>query len=288
MRNGKAQNIASDDIDLISIVERAFVFFRRYRLVFIIATVAGIALGSLQYYTSGKIYKSRLILHSSFLTNLEEIEIINYWNELLKRNEYNALAQSFNCDENMLHEVVSIEGSEILKNYSATNPNGFYIDARVRNNSVLPGLQKALVYGLNNTEYVKQRLVLRKKDLETLIDKVTSEIDKLDSVKKSIETVITSKEKSSTSFMLDIPGVNKEFIDMNEKLLGYREELQFSSSGIQVLQSFVPLNTPVSISLKVMILLGILFCLFIAFISTVVHSVSKRLKKRASSNVSTQ
>jgi hypothetical protein len=284
MRNGKTQDIASDDIDLINIVERAFPFFRRYRIALIIATVVGIALGCFRYYTSGKIYKSRLILHSSFLTNLEEIEIINYWNELLKRNEYSALAQSFNCDENMLHDVVSIEASEILKNYSAGNPNGFYIDARIKDNAVLPGLQKALVYGLNNTEYVKQRLSLRKKDVETLIDKVTAEIQKLDSVKKNIETVITSREKNATSFMLDIPGVNKEFIDMNEKLLSYREELQFSSSGIQVLQSFVPLNTPVSISLKVMILLGILFCLFIAFILTIIHSVSERLKKRASSN----
>ena len=288
MRNGKAQYIASDDIDLINIVERAFLFFRRYRIAFIIAVVAGIGLGCLQYYTSGKMFKSRLILHSSFLTNLEEIEIISYWNELLKRNEYPALAQSFNCDEKMLHKVVSIEGSEILKNYSASNPNGFYIDARIRDNAVLPDLQKALVYGLNNTEYVKQRLSLRKKDVETLIDKVTAEIQKLDSVKKSIESVITSRDKNSASFMLDIPGVNREFIDLNEKLLSYREELQFSSSGIQVLQSFVPLNTPVSISLRVMILLGILFCLFIAFIFTIVHSVSERLKKRASSNASKQ
>ena len=31
---------------------------------------------------------------------------------------------------------------------------------------------------------------------------------------------------------------------MNEKLLSYREELQFNSSGIQVLQSFVPLEYP--------------------------------------------
>src|ERR1043165_1896988 len=211
MRNGKVQYIASDDIDLINITERAFLFVRRYRIAFIIAILAGIALGCLRYYTSGKIYKSRLILHSSFLTNLEEIEIISYWNELLKRNEYSALSQSFNCDESMLHDVVSIEGSEILKNYSASNPNGFYIDARVKNNAVLPGLQRALVYGLNNTEYVKQRLSMRKKDLETLIDKVTAEIQKLDSVKKNIETVITSGQKNATSFMLDIPGVNKEF-----------------------------------------------------------------------------
>jgi len=284
MRNGKAQYVASDDIDLINIVERAFLFFRRYRITFIIAIVAGIALGCFRYYTSGKMYKSRLILHSSILSNLEEIEIITYWNELLKRHEYSALAQSFDCNESLLRDVVSIEASEILKNYSASNPNGFYIDARIKDNAVLPGLQKALVYGLNNTEYVKQRLALRKKDLETLIDKVTAELQKLDSVKKNIETVITSKEKNSTAFMLDIPAINKEFIDMNEKLLSYREELQFNSTGIQVLQSFVPLNTPVSISLRVMLLLGILFSLFLAFIFTLVHSVSERLKKRASSN----
>jgi hypothetical protein len=40
--------------------------------------------------------------------------------------------------------------------------------------------------------------------------------------------------------MLDIPGVNKEFIDMNEKLLSYREELQFSSSGIQYYKVLSP------------------------------------------------
>jgi hypothetical protein len=73
---------------------------------------------------------------------LEELEIINYWNELLKRNEYNALAQSFNCDESMLHDVVSIEGSEILKNYSASNPNGFYIDARVKGQRCIAWIAK--------------------------------------------------------------------------------------------------------------------------------------------------
>jgi len=284
MRDGKPQYSTSDDIDLVNILERAFLFFQKYRKVFLISVIAGIALGCLKYYTSGKMYKSRLILHSSYLTNLEEIEIIDYWNELLKRTEYAALAQSFNCDEGMLKKVASIEGSEILKNYSAANPNGFYIDVRVKDNSILPQLQKAIVYGLNNTEYVKQKLELRKKDLETLIDKVTIELQKLDSLKKNIEAAITTREKNSTSFMLNIPGVNREFIDMNEKLLSYYEELKFNSTGIQVLQSFISLDTPVSISLKVMILLGIILGLAIGFIYASLNSVKHRLKKRASLN----
>ena len=282
--NSSPQNSSSDDIDFINLLERIFLFFRKYRIAFIIAIIAGITMGCVKYYSSVKMYKSRLILHSSFLTNLEEIEIIDYWNELLKRHEYTTLAQSFNCREAMLGKVASIEGSEILKNYSASNPNGFYIDVRILDNSVLPELQKAIVYGLNNTEYVRQRINSRKQTLEQLITKVTGEIQKLDSVKKSIESMILFKEKNSSSFMLDIPEVNKEFIDMNEKLLGYQEELKLAN-GIQVIQGFVPLNTAVSVSLKVMILLGLILCLSITFILAQLHSAWVRLKKRASSNV---
>ena len=263
--NKPPQDSSSDDIDFINLLERTFLFFRRYRIAFIIAIIAGIAMGCIKYYSSGKTYKSRLILHSSFLTNLEEIEIINSWDELLKRNEYTTLAQSLNCGEAMLQKVAGLEGSEILKNYSASNPNGFYIDARIFDNSVLPELQKAIVYGLNNTEYVKQKLLLRKKDLDELIGKVASEIQKMDSAKKNIETTIS-------------------FIDMNEKLLSYQEELKLAN-GVQVIQGFVPLDTPVSTSLKVMILLGLILCLSISFILAQLNSAWVGLKKRASSNV---
>ena len=79
--------------------------------------------------------------------------------------------------------------------------------------------------------------------------------------------------------MLDVTGVNKDLIDMNEKLLSYQEELRFAS-GVQVVQGFVPLNTPVSISLKVMIVLGLILCLSIAYVITLAIYVRARLIKR--------
>jgi hypothetical protein len=230
-----------------------------------------------------KIYKSRLILHSAYLTNSEQIEIINYWNELLKRSEYKTLAQILNCSEDSLRELASLEAAEILKVFTPTNPNGFYIDAKVKNNSILNGLQKAIVYGLNNTDFVKRKLEVRKEILKELINKVSIEINKLDSVKISIENIISNKEKNSSSLMLDVSGVNRQLIDMNEKLLSYSEELKFIGS-VQVLQGFIPLTTPVSISLKVMILLGLILCLSIAYIFSLFSYVKDRLKKRAIAN----
>jgi len=44
------------------------------------------------------------------------------------------------------------------------------------------------------------------------------------------------------------------------------------------------LNTPVSISLKVMIILGLILCLSIAYIFTLLSYLRDRLKKRALDN----
>lgn len=283
MTEQKTDIAEADEIDLIFLLERAILFLRKYRIIFIIAIVVGVALGCLNYFTSTKMYKSRLILHSSFLTNLEEIEIIDYWDELLKRNEYGTLSQTLKCSETMLHKLASIEGSEILKNYSASNPNGFYIDVKILDNAILPELQKTIVDGLNNTEYVKQKIFAKKENLKELINRTSLESRKLDSIKTNIENIIGTKGSNPSLLMLNVTEINKERIDLNEKLLNYQEELTFNS-GVQILQSFVPLNTPVSTSLKVMIVLGLLLCLAIAFILALLNSVRIRLNKRSSSN----
>src|SRR5215467_8144923 len=200
---------SSDDIDLVGLLERVYLFFRRFRKTFIIAIVAGIGLGCTLYFLSSKQYQSKLILHSSYLTNQEQIEIIGYWNELLKRGEYKELAPILNCDEDFLKKVVSLEGVEIQKNYSSTDPNGFYVTAKIKSNSVLKELQDAIVYGLNNTEYVKRKLKARKEDLQELAGITMVEISKLDSVKKDFGNIISNKEKTSSSLFLDVSGVNK-------------------------------------------------------------------------------
>ena len=169
MNEDKPQQNPEDDVDLISLLERMVLFFRRFGGIFIVAAITGILLGCLVYFTSSKIYRSRMILHSSYLTNEEQIEIVDSWNELLKRNERVTLGHVLNCDESLLNDVTSMEGADILKNYSATNPNGFYIDAKVKNNSILPQLQKAILDGLNNTEFVKQKLASRKENLKPAI-----------------------------------------------------------------------------------------------------------------------
>lgn len=273
-------NQPSDDIDLISLLERIYLFFRRFGRIFLIAIIVGILLGGLGYFLSPKIYQSKLILHSSYLTNQEQIEIIDYWNQLLTRNERKVLAPILNCSEELLNHVISLEGVQIQKNYSSTDPNGFYINARVRDNSILPDLQAAIIYGLNNTQYLKEKISEKRQDLQELIDKATLEIHKLDSLKNTIESSIGRNPISS---LFNVESINKDLFDLNEKLVGYKTELR-SLTSLKILQGFIPLNTPISRSLKTSIAWGVLLCLVVAYAFALLKYVEDRLKKRVKSN----
>lgn len=267
----------SDDVDLISLLQKAVLHFRRFKTAYIIAIVMGILLGVGFYFISPKTYKSRLVLHPMYLTNEEHMQILDNWDELLKRHEYAALASTWNCDEKIPRAVTSIESTDILKVFTQTNANGFYVDVKVTDNSILPQLQQAIVYGLNNSEFVKDKVALRKENLKYMIDKVTEEITKVDSMKNDVEKIITNKEKNTSTLMVDITGLNGQLISLNEKLLGYKEELKFVN-GVFVIQGFSRFDIPVSISMKVLIVIGIILCLVITYIYTLFILVREKMK----------
>ena len=221
-----------------------------------------------------------MITHSSVLTNQEEIQIIDNWDNLIKRHEYAEVSEAFHCPETILHKVKSIEGTEIQKVFSPNNPNGFYIDVAITDNSILDALQKGIVYGFENGDYVKARLTFKRDRLKEMIDKTNTEILKLDSNKAAVENIIMGKEKPSSSLIVDGSSINRQLIDMNEKLLYWQEELNFSN-GIQVLQGFSKFDKPIGPKLLVLLALGWIFSLALAYIYALINSLNQKLKARS-------
>ena len=276
----------SDDIDLLALLERMLLFFRRYRITFIIAAVLGIGLGITGYVLIPNTYKSRLIIQSAYLPNPEHIQIIDNWSMLLKRKQYNDLARILDCKQEVLHKLKKIKATEVQKVYSPNNPNGFYIDVDVTDVSILKDLQDALMYGLKNNEYVRQRVETRRNDLQQLIQQVSVEIVKLQSIKEEVENIIKGKAKSSSSLIVDGSSINRQLIEMNEKLLSYKQELKFADAAY-VLQSFIPSEKPSDPNLIPLLALGLIFCLGVAYVITLFHSLNEGLKNRLRRNKST-
>jgi hypothetical protein len=276
----KSTVIEQEDIDLLLQVERGILFLKRYRWIYIVSLSIGLLLGYWFYRSLPTVYSSRMLVHSFLLTNQEQIQIVNTWRSLLKKKEYDALAEAFNSRKDMLYRVKGIKAEEIQKIYTPNNPNGFIIEAIVTDNSVLPELQKGIVYGFENSEYVKERVLVKRANLHELIDKTQQEIRKLDSTKKVLDNILTGSGRASSSVILDAPAITRQQIDLNEKLLSLQESLRFSNA-IEVLQSFNKFKKPSGPKLIVWLFIGFVFGLCMAFGLSFILSIRSKLKDRA-------
>ena len=278
--NQTGQENTNDDFDLMDLLERAFSFFRNYGRVIIISTITGMLAGFILYKVSPKQYESTLLLHSSTLTNTELINIIENWNAVLKDGEYVVLGERLNCDPAMLKKVAKLSAAEIQKLYVPNNPNAFVVTAIVKDNAVLDSLSKGIIYGFENSDYIKAKLASRRAMLTELIDKVRTEISRLDSTKKNIEKSINSNNQHSPSFILDVSAITSQVISLNEKLLGYQEELKFSAA-VLVFHNFEKFEKPVSPKFFKLVVLGFIGGFAIGYLLSVYLYLRKRFAMHA-------
>ena len=277
------QNISpppSEDIDILALLERATIFFRKYKWIFITAVVLGLVAGYLTYRKLPTVYKSRIVLHSFTLSNEDFIQVIDNYNNLLKKHELEQVSAAFEIPVSVLGKVKQMKSSQIQKVFVANNPNGFYVDVYVTDNAVLGQLQKGIVNGLENIEYIKKQLTIRRSNLRSLIEEVEKEIAKLDSTKSNVEKSLEGKGAHSTALIVDISGINKQMIEMKEKLLGYKQDIQFVNA-VQVLQGFSAFNNPAGPNLIVWLGLGLIGALALAYCFALILSIREKLRARS-------
>ena len=234
----------------------------------------------MRYRISPKEYSSTLILHARIITNQEQLEIVKSWNELLRKGEYDILASVLNCDAAISEKSQEISGEEIQKLYVPDNPNGFTIEVLVSDTGILERLQQAIVYGLQNNEYIKERIASRKSNLNALIQKVKTEISALDSTKSNVENIINNKNQNQSKFIIDVTGINRQLIELDEKLYGYQDELKFVNA-IQVLQNFNKLKYPENPKLLPSLFIGLIAGVFIGYFVALYRYMKRKLRKRA-------
>ena len=274
-----------DELDLLNLFERISGFFRNYFFLIAICTAIGGALGFTLYKVLPKQYASSLLLHSFTLTNTEQINIIENWNELLKGKEYETLGERLHCSPSLVSKVTEMSAAEIIKLYSENNPNGFNVEVMVKDNAVLDSLQDGIIYGLEHTEYMKERLATKRAGFTELVEKVKTEIGKLDSTKKTIESNVSSNTQRPSSYILDVSGINTQMINLNEKLLSYEEQLKFMNA-VQVLHKFEKFQTPAAPKFIKLIVLGLISGFAIGYMLAMYVHVKKKLAARKMQAVS--
>lgn len=272
-----------DELDLIVLLEKLIAFLKRFAKILITFTLIGMIIGLILFLSAVRRYPSTLVLHSFTLTNLENIQIIGSWKELLKKREYLALSTTLNCTPDVVKNIVSLSAEEIQKLYIQNNPHGFIIKVVVKDPSILDELQKGIIYGLESNDYIKERIAIKRSNLRQLIEKVSIEITKLDSTKLAVENIINNKNVNSSSLMVDVSNINSQIIGLNEKLLSYTEELKFANA-VQVLQRFNKFSKPESRKGRLLLTGGAIAGFVIGYIISLLIYVRRKLIDRRKQN----
>ena len=250
----------SEEIDLLVVVERAATFISRYKKILLVFTLIGGIVAVVIHKVKRKSYESTLILHSQLLTNAEEIAIVSDWNEMLFEEDYSALKTLMHCDDTLLDEVRSISAAAIQVSPVGS---GFTIDVTVKNPAILPQLQKAIVYGLGNSEFVREKVEMRKQNITEMIGTLNKEIARIDSFDSYSSYNSGSKPGGTT--VLNLSDTNSRRVILQDRLGDNRDALKFLNP-IQVLQDFPINEKPRGIRLSAMGAIGAAAGLFIGFL----------------------
>jgi len=266
-----------DELDLTVLLGNAINFFRHYGKLIAVVALVGLVAGVLRFVYSPNTYSSSLVVQPVLLSDPEQMEVINSWSALLKKKELPALAHQLNMDIHQLKKVSAISVEELQKSYAPGNFTAITITALVTDTAVLNPLQKGILYGLDNSEYVKEKLVAKRNSLTTLIQTTSQEINRLYKWQSTVETSMQSDNSNSGRVIVDVSNISSQIAALQEKKLLFEENLSFNTA-VHLLQNFyIPSRPEYPILLK-QLLLGLAGGLMLGGILAFYLHLRKKLK----------
>lgn len=251
-----------DEFDVTALFQNARLFFSHYGKLLLIVALAGLLAGGLRFWLTPNLYSSSLMLQPTILSDPEQMELINNWSAMLKKKELRVLAKQFNINEAVLHKVQSITTEELEKSYSPGNYTAFTLTAIVTDTAVLRPLQKGIEYALDNSEYVKDKLIIKRNNLHALIQTLQQEITRLNNLQTAVATSLLQNNNNSGRFILNVSDVSSQIAGLQEKKLNFEENLSFTSA-VHVLQNFYMPSRPTFPVLIKQLLMGLAGGLFL-------------------------
>jgi hypothetical protein len=250
----EGQKFAPDEIDLTGLFVRSVRFFYNNRFVFLISTVLAACGTSGYMYFKQNVYQSRFTAECMSIPDSRTVELINDLEGLRKNRDWEMLGEKLGMQPERARLIKKIEPlsnitidkeSKGVDDYllsTAETAYKFSIIAFVKDNSVLPELQKGIIKYLSANEYSSLRVNRFIENRKSLLVYVNYELKKLDSL-NSLYADKLVHSSSSTSF--SSPGDFKAtVISLQEKKLAIEDELKFATP-VRVIQGFTPFKNPV-------------------------------------------
>lgn len=282
-KNYPNYNIDPDDeIDLGELILNVSHIIKRNAKLILGLVIIGLVIGLAFYFLSGRTYRSSMVLSSGMLTAANGSSLINTLDRLIEEGNYGLLSQKLNLTEDQVKLLGNIEVSSISEEADEDiTENIFRINVEVNDNDVLDSLEYGIIHYLENNTYVKRRIEIKRENLEALINKISHEMQEIDSLKDNVTENMVANAEGMSFVMVDPVNIYREGIALFEQELNLQRELALVDN-IQVIQSFTRFDMPVSPRIR-HILMGPLVGFILSIILIFLKETNNFLKRRQKS-----
>lgn len=252
---------SSDDFELVPLFIRALAFFRRFGKGILLISLLGMIVGGLLYYTLPRSYKATMVLQSSVLSNQQSLQVIDGWDGLVSKRGRPVLARFFGLPMDTLQDLESITPTLIP---GPADDAGITVEVKVSDSTILPSLQRGMIYALETNPYIQQRIAVRKQNLEIQLEQARQELSRLDSVKPYLHSFSESEKDASGKLILDVSNITNERLSCEDRIAAGIEKLHFLNAAY-VLQGFVQTKASKVVPAPVLPLTGLLLGFLLSY-----------------------
>ncbi|MCD4794176.1 MAG: hypothetical protein K8R54_13140 [Bacteroidales bacterium] len=266
-----------NEIDLIELLIKIYLYLKKYYWVFLIAIVAGFVFAFIKNKYFSKEFESSMIISvksdndyinynlsekpKTYKNQREIIEkLINSINSQIISENFTDLSKKLLIPENQLTDIKSIKSDNNEEDKSELS-NIYKIDVVIKDTEILNYFGEGIKYYINNNSFIKKQIKSDSLFLTSVISKIELKIIELDNLQKQI------LEENFRQSNLAIIG-NRSYITESIRLVSLREKLQselFNLEKVNIIEEFY-IPTKQTGSLIKDLFLSVAIMLFIGFI----------------------
>jgi hypothetical protein len=243
---------------LAAMIRSLRLYIRKNLIWYLIFGIIGAAIAAGYWLLQPKIYEADMTVSYVHYEKKIYADMLHKLNLLVQAGDEKALSDLLGMPEQQAGKIHSISAlnirNEDLQTDLSTEKIPFYIRAEVSDPGIFEALQPALVEYLNNTSFIQDRLNYMleksKKDL-VFLEKRLKVVDSLSSL------VIIRKEGINDEKAITRMELLQEALALHDRIQQVRGSMEFNLN-IEVLDGFVPTETPGGKSLTHYILYGFL------------------------------
>jgi hypothetical protein len=252
---------------------------RRRALLFLACIVICLSLAYLYTRLIPNYYQTEMIVQPTDLTRKAYAEIIFNLNSLISSHSYADLAAELKLKQEEVSQLNSIEAfsignEDLTKDTISRLGLPLKIQIRVKENSVIPTLQKGVIGYLNNNPYIKQMRESQKMVFLEKLAFIDQEQIKLDSLKDNYNRSLANMRLPTNFYNngLDPAAIYKHSLDLASQRQVIKKWLSTEANGMMMIDGFKTPEHPQSLSrINILligmitgILLGLLLCILYA------------------------